>query len=222
MRNIMLLAISLAAASGFARTSTSAAEPAADSAARPKIPVILDTDIGDDIDDTWALALLLKCPKSTSSWSCRTEATRSTGRRSSPSCSRSPGARTCRWAWGLARGTRRRASPWVEDYDLARYPGKVHQDGVGALIDTIMNAPQPVTLICIGPVPNIRGPGTSAGNRQAGRFVGMHGSVRKGYDGGPEPHPEWNVVADAKAAQACSPPPGRCESRRWTPAASYV
>ena len=27
------------------------------------IPVILDTDIGDDIDDTWALALLLKSPE---------------------------------------------------------------------------------------------------------------------------------------------------------------
>ena len=27
------------------------------------IPVILDTDIGDDIDDTWALAMLLKSPE---------------------------------------------------------------------------------------------------------------------------------------------------------------
>ena len=26
-----------------------------------KIPVILDTDIGTDIDDTWALAMLLNC-----------------------------------------------------------------------------------------------------------------------------------------------------------------
>ena len=26
------------------------------------IPVILDTDIGDDIDDTWALTMLLKSP----------------------------------------------------------------------------------------------------------------------------------------------------------------
>ena len=93
-------------------------------------------------------------------------------------------------------------APWVADYDLARYPGKVHHDGVAALIDTIMNAPQPITLICIGPVPNIR----AALERQPeiakrARFVGMHGSVRKGYDGGPEPHREWNVVADAKAAQ---------------------
>ena len=28
-----------------------------------KIPVILDTDIGGDIDDTWALSMLLKCPE---------------------------------------------------------------------------------------------------------------------------------------------------------------
>lgn len=28
-----------------------------------KIPVILDTDIGTDIDDTWALAMLLNCPE---------------------------------------------------------------------------------------------------------------------------------------------------------------
>ena len=30
---------------------------------RARIPVILDTDIGDDIDDTWALALLLRSPE---------------------------------------------------------------------------------------------------------------------------------------------------------------
>ena len=28
-----------------------------------KIPVILDTDIGGDIDDTWALAMVLKSPE---------------------------------------------------------------------------------------------------------------------------------------------------------------
>jgi inosine-uridine nucleoside N-ribohydrolase len=28
-----------------------------------KIPVILDTDIGGDIDDTWALAMMLRCPE---------------------------------------------------------------------------------------------------------------------------------------------------------------
>ena len=28
-----------------------------------RVPVILDTDIGGDIDDTWALAMLLKSPE---------------------------------------------------------------------------------------------------------------------------------------------------------------
>ena len=32
-------------------------------AAGKKIPVILDTDIGGDIDDTWALAMMLKSPE---------------------------------------------------------------------------------------------------------------------------------------------------------------
>ena len=32
-------------------------------AAPPRVPVILDTDIGTDIDDTWALAQLLRSPE---------------------------------------------------------------------------------------------------------------------------------------------------------------
>ena len=32
-------------------------------AAEARVPVVLDTDIGDDIDDTWALVTLLKCPQ---------------------------------------------------------------------------------------------------------------------------------------------------------------
>jgi hypothetical protein len=48
--------------------TSSAAENAASQAsgsgnASARIPVILDTDIGDDIDDTWALAMVLKCPE---------------------------------------------------------------------------------------------------------------------------------------------------------------
>lgn len=29
----------------------------------PRMPVILDTDIGGDIDHTWALAMLPRCPE---------------------------------------------------------------------------------------------------------------------------------------------------------------
>ena len=66
-----------------------------------------------------------------------------------------------------------------------------------------MNSPEPVTLICIGPMPNIaealkREPRIA----EKARFVGMHGSVRVGYGGKKTPDAEWNVKADPKACQA--------------------
>ena len=66
--------------------------------------------------------------------------------------------RTCRCA---ARSRYRsgdkpgQQSGWVGDYRLDDYPGSVKDDGVQAIIDTILASTQPVTLLCIGPVPNI-------------------------------------------------------------------
>jgi len=200
MTRMMLFAMFLAAASGLARTSVSAAEPA-----RPKIPVILDTDIGDDIDDTWALALLLKSPEVDIKMVVSDRGNTRYRAKIIAKLLEVAGRTDVPVGIGIRENEKEdgRQAAWVADYDLARYPGKVHQDGVAALIDTIMKAPHPITLICIGPVPNIR----AALERQPeiakrARFVGMHGSVRKGYNGGPEPSKEWNVVADAKAAQA--------------------
>jgi inosine-uridine nucleoside N-ribohydrolase len=66
-----------------------------------------------------------------------------------------------------------------------------------------MEAPRPVTFVCIGAMPNIkaalqRNPEIA----QWVRFVGMHGSVRLGYDGKSRPDPEANVVSDVAAARA--------------------
>ena len=173
-------------------------------AAKP-IPVILDTDIGDDIDDTWALALLLQSPeldlklvvgdygKAQYRAQLLAKFLERAGRSDVPV------------GVGLdvaPKGDGRQAA-WIKDYDLKSYPGKVHADGVQALIDTIMRSRQPVTLICIGPVPNIaaalkREPRIA----QHARFVGMDGSVRLGYGGAKQPCAEWNVKADPKAMQA--------------------
>ena len=96
-----------------------------------------------------------------------------------------------------------RQAAWIKDYDLKSYPGKVLTNGVQAIIDTIMQSSQPVTLICIGPAPNIaealkRAPRIA----QHARFVGMDGSVRLGYGDASQPCAEWNVKADPKAMQA--------------------
>lgn len=170
---------------------------------RKKTPVILDTDIGDDIDDTWALTLLLKSPeldpKLVVSDSGDTEYRAKIIARMLEVAKRTdiPVGVGLRQRTGGGR-----QAAWVKDYDLARYPGTVHRDGVGAIIQTILESPEPITLICIGPVPNIQ----AALEREPkiatrARFIGMHGSVRKGYGGKPKPDAEWNVVANPAACR---------------------
>jgi len=168
------------------------------------IPVILDTDIGDDIDDTWALALLLRSPELDLRLVVSDYGNARYRARIIAKFLERAGRTDVHVGIGLRPEDKAgKQSAWVKDYDLARYPGKVHEDGVKALIDTIMGSPEPVTLICIGPVPNIaealrREPRIA----QKARFVGMDGSVRKGYGGKATIDAEWNVRADVKAAQA--------------------
>ena len=171
---------------------------------RKPIPVILATDIGDDIDDTWALGFLLKCPElnlklvATEYGKAQYRAKllakflQTTGHARVP-VAVGPEAEP--------RGDGGQAA-WVKDYDLSSYPGKVHSNGVQAIIDTIMHSREPVTVICIGPMPNL----AAALAREPqivkhARIVGMDGSVRLGYGGAPKPDAEWNVKAAPKAAQ---------------------
>jgi inosine-uridine nucleoside N-ribohydrolase len=168
------------------------------------IPVILATDIGDDIDDTWALGLLLKCPE----LSLKLVATeygkapyrakllakflQQTGHAHIP---------IALGPEGEPQGDGPQAE-WVKNYQLSSYPGTVHHDGVGALVEMIMNSPQPLTLICIGPMPNVAAALTREPRlARRARFVGMDGSVRLGYGGVKPPCAEWNVKADVAAAK---------------------
>jgi len=166
-------------------------------------PAILDTDIGDDIDDTWALALLLKSPEL--DLKLVTTDYGNTVYRAKIVARLLEVAKRTDVAIGIGlkqADSMGAQAPWVKDYDLSKYPGKVHQDGVQALIDTIMKSPAPVTLICIGPAPNIK----AALDRepriaQRARLVGMYGSVRRGYDRKKTPEAEWNVKCDALACR---------------------
>ena len=189
---------------GFTLTAlpTSAAETPP---AKPvPIPVILDTDIGDDIDDTWALALLLKSPELDLKLVVGDYGKAQYRARLLAKFLERAGRSDVPVGVGLdiaPHGDGREAA-WIKDYELKSYPGQVHTNGVQAIIDTVMNSPQPMTLICIGPVPNIaealkREPRIA----QRARFVGMHGSVHTGYGSAKKPEAEWNVKADPKALQ---------------------
>jgi inosine-uridine nucleoside N-ribohydrolase len=167
-----------------------------------KTPVILDTDIGDDIDDTWALAMLLKSPEldlklitttcGKAEYRAKLVAKMLTiaGRDDIPI--------------GLGEGGRAGGGAldaWIKDFKLGDYRGKVHQNGAAAIVDLIESSREPVTVISIGPNHTLAA-ALKAKPQIAAKasFVGMQGSVFKGYDGGPV-SAEYNVKANVAAAQ---------------------
>ncbi|MCX6377271.1 MAG: nucleoside hydrolase [Armatimonadetes bacterium] len=168
-----------------------------------RIPVILDTDIGSDIDDTWALAMLLRCPeldvRLVVSDTGNTEYRAAIIARLLEVAGRTDVPVGIGIKQTDERGPQSR---WVDGYELDSYPGTLHRDGVHAIIETIEASPVPISLICIGPLPNI-----AEVLRQAPhiapktRFVGMHGSIRRHHDAGEGAIAEYNVAQNVKACQ---------------------
>jgi inosine-uridine nucleoside N-ribohydrolase len=165
--------------------------------------VILDTDIGGDIDDTWALAMMLRSPELDVKL-ILTETGNTAYRAKIAARMLEIGGRAdvpVGVGIHLADDTGPQAD-WVAGYELSSYPGPVFEDGVGALIDTIMDSPEPITLICIGPLPNV----SAALQREPRiaertRFVGMHGSIRRGYGGSAQTAAEYNIARYPEACQ---------------------
>ncbi|NVM17654.1 MAG: nucleoside hydrolase [Candidatus Lokiarchaeota archaeon] len=168
-----------------------------------KIPVILDTDIGLEIDDTWALGFLLKCPEldvkliTTSSGNTSLKAKlvakflESVGRIDIPI--------------GIGQQENLKKGwfyPWIKEYEISQYPGTVHINGIEVLCSTILNSSVPLTLIVTGPLGNVaRALKVSPRITENSRFVGMHGSIRDGYWGSNTPHREYNVKKNIEASR---------------------
>jgi inosine-uridine nucleoside N-ribohydrolase len=169
-----------------------------------RTPVILTTDIGDDIDDTWALGLLLKSPEIELKLAIGDYGKREYRAKLLAKFLSQVGCANVPVGMGVdvdPRGDGPQA-PWVKDFELSSYKGKIHEDGIAAMIDTIMSSPQPVTLIAIGPMPNVAAALTREPRiAQKARLVGMYGSVYRGYDGSSTISAEWNVKADSKSCQ---------------------
>ena len=176
------------------------------------VPVILDTDIGDDIDDTWALMMLLRSHRVatkliTTSFENTKYRTRLLAKLLQKiNCVSVP------IGLGLSPlNEPGNQSEWLGNYQLQNFNGTIYQDGVDALIETIKKSPEQVTLLCIGPATNIaealrRDPTITAN----ARFVGMHGSIKRGYGGEEGPAAEWNVKMDPTALQRVFDAPWEC------------
>ena len=163
--------------------------------------VILDTDIGTDIDDTWALGMLMKCPELDLKAVISAHAD-TTYRATLIAKLLDEWSRTdVDIGVGVSGGdlSVRPQADYLGTYKLDDYPGTVKSDGVALLIDTVMSSRDPV-LISIGPATNI----AAALEREPqiakrARFVGMQGGIRFGYRGNRTPQPEYNVYIDVEA-----------------------
>ncbi|MBI5093434.1 MAG: nucleoside hydrolase [Candidatus Hydrogenedentes bacterium] len=174
------------------------------SAAATPVSVILDTDIGDDIDDTWALAMLLGCPNV----DLKLIVTASDDTPTKTRLVAKILERAGRTDIPIGTGVKNSDNPinqkaWLGDYDLKSYKGKVYEDGVAKMIEAIKQSPGVIPLLVIGPQTNIkealrRDPEIA----KKARIVAMAGSVEIGYAGKQGRDPEWNVLKDVAAARA--------------------
>jgi purine nucleosidase len=163
--------------------------------------VIFDTDIGDDIDDAYALALLLRSPEvqvlgvttAFEDTHLRARLTmrflNAAGRGDVPVYE---GPRTA----AAAHFTQRK---WAEGSPDRSYP-----DAIEFALDTIRKNPGQITLVAVAPLTNVdamirRDPQTF---RKLKRVVLMGGSIARGYGGKKEPDAEWNILNDVAGAKA--------------------
>ncbi len=204
MRNariFLAFAAMIAASSAASQAPLAASQPAAE----PQL-VLLDTDIGDDIDDAFALALALRSPELkllgiTTTYGDTDLRARlvdrylgAVGRSDIP----------------VAPGVLTPISNLMTQAAYARQaPERKHADGVEFLLEQISAHPGQINLIAIGPLFNIqaaieRDPATF---RKLRRVVMMGGSVYRGYDdmktgAHRPPDAEWNISRDPAGLRA--------------------
>src|SRR6184192_1010006 len=175
----------------------------------PALPekVILDTDIGDDIDDAFAVALALRSPELQILGFTTTFGDTETCAKLLDRFLAEVGRPEIPVAAGIPtppKGafTQRRYA------DNNRFAKPSHPDAVAFLLDQIRRNPGQITLLAIGPLMNVgaavdKDPATF---RKLKRVIMMGGSIKRGYgDLGfgppPPPEPEWNILNDIPSAQ---------------------
>jgi inosine-uridine nucleoside N-ribohydrolase len=203
LRRLSFLSLALLLASSSVRAQTQA------TASAPGAPqkVIIDTDIGDDIDDAFAVSLALRSPELqilgiTTTFGDTAERARlvdrflaEVGRTDIPVAAGNP--------------TTPKAAFTQRAYaESGHYPKASHPDAVDFILDQIHRYPGQITLIAIGPLVNA---GAAIDKdpkafRQLKRVIMMGGSIERGYDDLPyfpsrHPDPEWNIVNDIPSAQ---------------------
>jgi inosine-uridine nucleoside N-ribohydrolase len=161
--------------------------------------ILLDTDIGTDIDDAFALAFAALHPgfellAVTTSSGDTTARARLAGKLLSTQGVSVP--------FGVGEPSRAKLThgEWAADW---HFPTPPHPDAAQLIIDTIRHHPE-VHLVAIGPLTNVaaalhRDPVVF---KSLKRLVMMGGCVRRWFNNVPAAMPEYNIALDISAARA--------------------
>jgi purine nucleosidase len=186
----------------------SAATVGTQTPAKPKIPILLDFDIGEDIDDVFALATVLASPEL--ELSGVTTVGEDSYKRAQMACRflTAVGSGKIPVAAGLPEKTTKPLSYWQVQYGnhasvYFRDPKPAKEQAPAFLYKQLKANPGELTIVAIGPLTNIAELLTKYNDCKPmiKRIVLMGDSVRRGYLDGSKPEAEYNIAADAKAAQ---------------------
>lgn len=168
-----------------------------------RTPVILDTDIGTDIDDAYALAALLQRPElellGVTTVSGDTAA-RARLAAKLLDVAGGPAAAVPVYAGEPGSEQYLRQADWAREF---RAPNLHDAGAVRFMRDAVTARPGQVVLIAIGELTNVaallRDPGVAPRVRA---IALMGGSIYRGFAPGSKPEPEWNIKSNVAAARA--------------------
>ena len=172
--------------------------------------VILDTDIGDDIDDAFALALAVHSPELKILGVTTTFGDTALRARLVDRYLTAVGRSDIPVAAGPASTAK---NVLTQAAYAKRSPQVQHADAVEFILSQIRRHPGEITLIAIGPLTNVQAAIERDADtfRKLKRVVLMGGSVYRGYDNAlnehlplalRKPDPEWNFLCDPAGAKA--------------------
>ncbi len=179
----------------------------AQNAAHAPEKIIIDTDIGDDVDDAFALALAVRSPELQILGVMTTFGDTEARAKIADRFLGEVGQAEIPVLAGKATATKNPMSQRRYG-DGGHFAKGSHADAVEFLLEQIRKYPGEITLIAIGPLMNVGAAidKDAATFRKLKRVVLMGGSIRRGYgDLGytapVAPMPEWNILNDVVSAQ---------------------
>jgi inosine-uridine nucleoside N-ribohydrolase len=180
-----------------------AQQPEVAGAAHVPAPVIFDTDIGTDIDDAYALALLMQRPELEVLGVTTVSSDAVARARLAAKLLHVAGAKWARVPVYAGISTPIQYMKQVEWARGFESPSLHAAGGVEFMRREINRRPGKITIIAVGELTNVAAllvaePGIG---RKIRAISLMGGSIYRGYAPGSKPEPEWNIRSNAAAAR---------------------